>query len=70
MNAYNDSDIILYDVNDIRCMFGIGKIKAYKLMASHGFPSITINNKKLVQKDKRAAWLNPKAAKQSLSDIG
>ena len=56
-------DIILYTVNDIQSIFGIGRTKAYMLMSSDGFPSIRLNKKLLVEKGKLAKWIDKNSGK-------
>lgn len=59
----HDPDIILYQVEDIQRIFGIGRTKAYRLMGSKGFPSITLNKRRVVQKDRLEIWLSQQSGK-------
>lgn len=54
----DNQDIILYTVEDVESIFHLGRTKAYQLMHADGFPSIRINNRFYVQKDKLTAWLD------------
>jgi len=56
-NTNNTTDITIYDTNDIRQMFHIGRDKAYRLMAMPGFPSIRLGCKSVIEKRALEAWL-------------
>lgn len=50
-------DIKLYTVDDVQQIFNIGRTKAYQLMSSSGFPSIRLNKKLLVERNKLEDWI-------------
>ena len=54
---------VLYTVSDIQRIFQIGRTKAYQLLRADGFPSITLNRKIYVAKDKLEDWLNKNSGK-------
>lgn len=54
---------ILYTVDDIQKIFKIGRTKAYQLLRADGFPSITLNRKIYVSKDKLEEWLSRNSGK-------
>lgn len=59
-----DSDTItMYTVDDIRKIFMIGRTKAYQLMSSNGFPTIKLNKKMLVEKNKLEEWITKNSGK-------
>lgn len=41
-------DVVMYGVEDVMHIFGIGRTRAYQLMSSSGFPAIRLNKKLLV----------------------
>ena len=55
---------VLYTVNDIMNIFGLGQNKAYELLHSSGFPSIKLNRKILVEKSKLEAWISKNSGKE------
>ncbi len=57
---------VLYTVDDIQKIFKLGRTKAYQLMISDGFPSIRLNRRLYVQKEKLDAWINQNSGKQFL----
>ena len=54
---------VLYDVDDIQRIFGIGRTKAYQLMDSSGFPSFRLNRKVLVSREKLEEWIRKTSGK-------
>lgn len=54
---------VMYDVNDIQCIFKIGRSKAYQLLSSSGFPAIKLNKKLLVEKGKLEDWISKNSGK-------
>jgi curved DNA-binding protein CbpA len=56
-----DPDFILFDVNDVEKSLGIGRDKAYAIMALPDFPSITIGSRRVVTKRRYLIWLDKKA---------
>ena len=59
----DNDDIILYTVDDIQRIFKIGRSKAYQLLSSSGFPTIRLNKKLLVEKEKLVDWLSKNSGK-------
>lgn len=57
---------VLYDVDDIRSIFKIGRSKAYQLLSSSGFPAIKLNKKLLVERDKLEDWISKNSGKTYL----
>lgn len=55
---------VLYTVQDIERIFGIGRTKAYELMHASGFPSIQLNNRLYVPKDRLNLWIEKQCGKQ------
>jgi len=53
-----NQEIILYTTKDIQAIFKCGKRQAYALVNSSGFPTLWINNKILVPKDKLEKWIS------------
>ena len=51
----DDNMPVLYDVEDIQKIFKIGRTRAYQLMTSPAFPSIRMNRKIYVTKEKLEA---------------
>ncbi len=62
----DNSKTVLYTVDDIQRIFKLGRTKAYQLMISEGFPSIRLNRRLYVQKEKLDAWINQNSGKQFL----
>ena len=63
-NEQFDSNVpVMYNVTDIQNIFGIGRTKAYQLMASSGFPAIRLNKKVVVYKDKLEEWIRKTSGK-------
>lgn len=54
---------LVYTVEDIQKIFGIGKTCAYRLMNSEGFPSIALNKRLYVEKELLLQWLRSNAGK-------
>ena len=54
---------VLYDVDDIQRIFGIGRTKAYQLMDSSGFPSFRLNRRVLVSREKLEEWIRKTSGK-------
>ena len=48
---------ILCSAKDLQALMGIGKNLAYKLIQRRGFPSININGRYYVPKDKLLKWI-------------
>ena len=53
----DNQDIIMYNIEDIQRIFGIGRTKAYQLVNSNGFPAIHMNPKDLIPKQKLDEWI-------------
>ncbi len=62
----DNSKTVLYTVDDIQKIFKLGRTKAYQLMISEGFPSIRLNRRLYVQKEKLDAWISQNSGKQFL----
>ncbi len=54
---------VLYNVDDIQRIFKIGRSKAYQLLSSRGFPTIKLNKKMLVEKNKLEEWIAKNSGK-------
>ncbi len=54
---------VLYNVDDIQRIFMIGRSKAYQLLSSRGFPTIKLNKKMLVEKNKLEEWIAKNSGK-------
>lgn len=59
----DNKEIVLYDISDIQRIFKIGRTKAYQLVSANGFPSIKLNRKVYVPKDKLEVWINRNCGK-------
>ncbi len=57
MKNVDNNEIVLYNVDDIQRIFGIGRTKAYQLLSSKSFPSIKLNKRLLVEKNKLEEWI-------------
>ncbi len=58
----NDREV-LYNVDDIRRIFNLGRTRAYQLMTSDGFPSFRLNRRLYVSKDKLETWIMQNSGK-------
>ena len=58
-----NNEIVMYAIDDIQRIFGIGRSKAYKLLSSSGFPTIRLNKKMLVEKSKLEDWIAKNSGK-------
>lgn len=63
MRLEND-EVVLYTVTDVARIFQIGRTKAYELMHANGFPSIRLNNRLYVPKDRLNYWIDRQCGKQ------
>ena len=67
-NLLNDRidnpDVVLYNVSDIQRIFQIGRTSAYRLMSAKGFPSIRLNNRLYVSKERLKAWSDKYTGKE------
>ena len=67
-NLLNDRidnpDVVLYNVSDIQRIFQIGRTSAYRLMSAKGFPSIRLNNRLYVSKERLKAWIDKYTGKE------
>ena len=52
-----NQEIIMYNINDIQKIFGIGRTRAYQLVNSNGFPALHLNRKVLIPKQKLNEWI-------------
>lgn len=57
-------DIVLYNIEDVRKMFKLGRTTAYELMSSDGFPSFKINSRVYVEREKLREWVGKRAGKE------
>lgn len=62
-NFFDKDDVVLYTINDIQRIFKLGRTKAYQLVVSEGFPSIRLNRKIYVPKDKLQTWVKQNTGK-------
>ena len=56
-NVVDNNEPVLYTVDDIQRIFKIGRNKAYELLSSDGFPSLKLNKKIYVSKDRLEDWI-------------
>ncbi len=63
MNRVDNTEPILYTVDDIQRIFKIGRSKAYQLLSSKGFPTIKLNKKLLVEKHRLEDWISKNSGK-------
>lgn len=59
-NAYSSWETLplILQAKDVQMILGISKGKSYELMNSAGFPTIYLNKRMVVSKDKFFEWLN------------
>lgn len=59
-NVYNswESLPLILQAKDVQMILGISKGKSYELMNSTDFPTIYLNKRMVVSKDKFFEWLN------------
>jgi hypothetical protein len=50
-------EIVLYGLEDVKTIFGVGTNKAYQILNSNGFPAIRIGGRKVVEKESLRKWL-------------
>lgn len=62
----DETEIIMYNVEDIMRIFHMGRSKAYQLVNSDGFPRVRLNNKILVPKNSLEDWIQKHTKKQHL----
>jgi predicted DNA-binding transcriptional regulator AlpA len=62
----DETEIIMYNVEDIMRIFHMGRSKAYHLVNSDGFPRVRLNNKILVPKSSLEDWIQKHTKKQHL----
>lgn len=62
----DETEIIMYNVEDIMRIFHMGRSKAYQLVNSDGFPRVRLNNKILVPKNNLEDWIQKHTKKQHL----
>ena len=60
MNTYysEESLPLILQAKDVQAILGISKGKTYELMNSRDFPTIFLNKRMVVPKDKFFEWLN------------
>ena len=54
---------ILYTIQEVQDVLGIGRNLAYKLLHLRGFPSININGRYFVPKEKLETWVKANIGK-------
>lgn len=68
MNKYDSdtcrAEIVMYTIDDLQRIFGIGRTKAYQLASSSGFPAIKLNKKILVPQKQLMDWINKNCGKK------
>ena len=52
-----EEEMVLYSIEDIQRIFNIGRTKAYQLASMRGFPSIRLNRKIYIPKEKLETWV-------------
>lgn len=57
MKNVDNNEIVLYNVDDIQRIFGIGRNRAYQLLSLKSFPSFKLNKRLLVEKSKLEEWI-------------
>jgi excisionase family DNA binding protein len=62
-NRVDSPDIVLYTVEDIQKIFGIGRTTAYQMVSAEGFPTIRINRKIYIPKNRLEKWLEQNCGK-------
>lgn len=55
--AVDQQEITLYNIDDIRRIFSMGRTAAYRLMTSDGFPAFRLNRKLYVTRDNLTRWI-------------
>ena len=61
MNDISNEKTVVYDVEDIMALLGIGHSRAYALMKSSGFPAMRIGRQFKVPRDACDRWLEASA---------
>jgi len=56
-SVYSDLPTVL-SANELAKTLGISRAGAYNLLASRGFPTLHIGNRKLVPKEKLIKWID------------
>lgn len=59
----SEKGIILYTVEDVSKLFGLGRTKTYQLMAAPGFPSFRLNRKVYITKENLEKWIRDNRGK-------
>ena len=59
---------VLYTVDDIQKIFQCGRMKAYALVNARGFPTMRVNRRILIPKEKLEKWINTYTGKEFLFD--
>jgi len=57
-----------YTVSELQAMLKIGRNSVYRLVNSHGFPTVAVGNRIIVPKDKFLLWLDRNIQKGGSSD--
>ena len=62
-NGMDNSNIVMYNIDDIQRIFGIGRTRAYQLVSLSGFPALRLNKKVLIPKEKLDEWIRKNCGK-------
>ena len=62
INQSNEEPVV-YDTKDLQRILKCGQRQAYELMRSTSFPSIRLNSKHIISREKLIEWLNKNAGK-------
>ena len=60
----DNTEIVLYNIEDLQRIFHIGRNKVYQLASTSGFPAMRLNRQILVPKDKLERWIQQNSGKQ------
>jgi len=61
-----NTDIIMYNMADVKNIFNCGRRQAYEIANSNGFPKIKIGNKFYVEKRALESWIAKNKGKEIL----
>ncbi|MBQ9166687.1 MAG: helix-turn-helix domain-containing protein [Oscillospiraceae bacterium] len=56
-NENNQSEIVMYSVEDIQRIFKLSKTNTYNLINSKGFPKIRLNRRIVIPKKQLEKWI-------------
>ena len=63
MNKSYDDLPLMLSVPDLTSVLGIGRVGAYELAKSEGFPTLHIGNRILIPKEELIAWIKDNTGK-------